>query len=160
MGYVEDCIDKRRDKMEKEILEIISKNLPEQVGSVLKKRLEQAEKDTELVKQLGATICEQEIKLRALTKELDRHRFLDMKQKELNKQEDELSKRERNMSVWEANLRGSEAEKRADELAGFVGMVFRSPIFRKNVNGYQYVPSGQYGTINQPHNQTEETTEE
>lgn len=146
--------------MEKEILDIISKNLPEQVGSVLKKRLEEAEVDKKRIEQLENSVKYNTDKVLTLEKQLTEYKVLEVRQKVLDSREQEISKRENNQRVWEAELKALEADKRANELAGFVGMVFKSPIFRKSVSGYQYVPNGQYGQIQQSHNHMEEETQE
>lgn len=146
--------------MEQEILEIINKSLPTQMGSILKKRLEQADADKARLESCLRMIDNLKAQVEDVEKDIENYKGREVKQQELNTREEEIGKRERSMQVWEANLRGSEAEKRANEIAGFVGMVFKSPVFRKSVSGYQSVPNGQYGTIQQPHNHTEETTEE
>lgn len=146
--------------MEKEILDIISKNLPEQVGSVLKKRLEEAEGDKKRIEHLEYSVKYNTDKVLILEKQLGEYKVLEVRQKELDSREKEISKRENNQKVWEAELKALEADKRAIELAGFVGMVFKSPVFRKTVSGYQHVANGQYGTQYQPHTHTEEETQE
>lgn len=146
--------------MEKEILDIISKNLPEQVGSVLKKRLEEAEADKKRIEEIEYSVKYSRDKIVTLENQLGEYKKLEVRREDLDRREEEISKRERNMQVWEANVKSIEADKRANELAGFVGMVFKSPVFRKSVNGYQYVSQGQYGALQHPHNHIEETTEE
>lgn len=146
--------------LEQEILEIISKNLPEQVGSVLKKRLEEAEADRKRVEDMDYTVKYNRDKIATLEEQIKKYEALEVWQKDLDIREKEISKRESNQKVWEAELRANEADRRANELAGFVGMVFKSPVFRKTVSGYQYVASGQYGTQQAPHNHMEDTTED
>lgn len=150
--------------MTEEIKVIIEKNLPAQVGDVLKIRLKQADKDAE---ELKATViaynnARKEIELHLA--KIEEYRKLDERNAALNKREEDVSERERNKKVWEAELKLSEAEKRISENVNFVGMVFRSPIYRKSTSEYynhmDHYTNGGSEKYKSSQNSTEETTTE
>lgn len=142
--------------MEKEIEEIIKKNLPAQVGETLRKTLEQGEKyKVELDATVHSFECERK-KVVALESRIDEYKKSDERNSKLEARETAVSEKERNQKVFEAELKLAEAEKRTTDATNFVGMVFKSPIYRKttfeNENGMQnwnsqtnrneFVPSG------------------
>lgn len=120
--------------MEKEIEEIIKKNLPAQVGDVLKARLEQAGLDAVKVKQLEGTLLHRNSEITNLNKTIEEYRKLDERNSKLDAREKGIEERERKQDVWEANLKVTEMEKRITDNTNFVGMVFKSPIFRKTTS--------------------------
>jgi hypothetical protein len=146
--------------MTSEIQAIIEKNLPAEVGNTLKIVLERGEKDAQRVEVLGVDLKNAKEQISDITAKLNKYISLDKYQDELDKREKAISEKERNQKVIEAELKAVEAEKRAGELAGFVGMVFKSPIFRKSIFGSQPVPSGQYGVVTQGFNKETTVAEE
>lgn len=142
--------------MEKEIEEIIKKNLPAQVGEVLKTRLEQAERDANTVKSQSEQIVSKTATILGLEKTISDYKQFDNRNSALEAREKAVAEKERNQKVFEAELKLAEAEKRTADATNFVGMVFKSPIYRKttfeNENGMQswnsqtnrneFVPSG------------------
>lgn len=124
--------------MEKEIEEIIAKHLPAQVGDVLKKTLEKAALDAREVAIQKETILSNRTTIADLEKRLSAYISLDNYQAALDAREKSISERERNQKVFEAELKLAEAEKRNNDMVGFVGMVFRSPIYRKTVSENDY----------------------
>jgi hypothetical protein len=120
--------------MENEIKAIIEKNLPEQVGNVLKIRLEKAEKDAVRVEELISNCDAKDKRIMCLENQLQKHRIIDQREVDINVRELKVAEAERSQKVFQAELRAAEAEKRANEIAGFTGMVFRSPVFRKTID--------------------------
>lgn len=118
--------------MNEEIKKIIEKNLPAQVGDVLKQRLEQAEKDAVILKQQEEALISRNATIAGFEKQIAEYKKLDERNNKLEEREKAVETKERNSKVFEAELKATEAEKRANELFGFVGMVFKSPIFRKS----------------------------
>jgi len=118
--------------MEKEIQEIIEKNLPAQVGDVLKKRLDQADTLEARVKLLESEISTARKFSNDLTAE-----NAELKEKmefhaSIDERKSEVLDRENRQGIFEAKLKATEAENRANEISGFVQMVFKSPVFRKS----------------------------
>ena len=122
--------------MKQEIQELIAKNLPAQVGEVLKKRLEDADKYEVLVKAQKEMLNDKDGEIKCLKAEIEKYMKFDTRNSELDQREREISKRENTMEVWEAKLKLAEAEKRISDNVNFVGMVFKSPVFRKYTNEY------------------------
>jgi hypothetical protein len=116
--------------MTREISEIIKKHLPAQVGDVLKERLKQADQDATDLENAEKALLARGVDIDRLQKQVAEYRALDARNAELATREELVADRERHQNVFAAELKALEAEKRASELAGFVGMVFRSPIFR------------------------------
>ena len=122
--------------MEKEIEEMIKKNLPAQVGDTLKKRLEKADKDEQIIIMLNDTIANH---VKTISTLQEKGRIMEVKIKtdeDLTGREAAVSKRERDARVIELEYMLKASDMRAGEMAGFVGMVFKSPIFRRTVNQY------------------------
>ncbi len=97
-------------KLEQEILDLIDKDLPNQVGKILKERLEQAEKDCEEVFQLKGKLLETTDLLKKNTLELSSiNSELTKKSKiwgDLETKRIELENRERNFKLEITELRG------------------------------------------------------
>jgi len=119
--------------MENEIKEIIEKNLPAQVGTVLKERLEIAEADARRAKDLERIIQDKDKAIYDLESTISEYRKYDAQWGQLNQREKEITEKERNQKVFEAELKAIEADKRANELQGIVQTVFRSPVYRKSI---------------------------
>lgn len=77
---------------EQEIQEIIKKNLPAQVGDVLKTRLEQAERDANSVANQREQIISKEATIKELEEQLEKYRKFDIRNDGLDKREVELNK--------------------------------------------------------------------
>lgn len=120
--------------MTDEINEIIKKNLPAQVGELLKQRLDQAESDAkELIRYKQADTDKAKI-IRELEETIKEYKKQDDRNSKLELREKEVEQAERNRKVFEAELKLAEAEKRLADNTNFVGMVFKSPIFRKSTS--------------------------
>ena len=142
--------------MTEEIKAIIEKSLPAQVGEILKQTLEKGKKDEA---ELKATVIAYDNARKEIEKHLAKindYKQFDERNSKLEARENAVSEKERNQKVFEAELKLAEAEKRTTDATNFVGMVFKSPIYRKTTfeseNGMQswnsqtnrneFVPSG------------------
>lgn len=138
------------EALQKEITEAIEKQLPAQVGDLLKKRLVKAEEDEVKVAQLHELLNTKREAISNLEAKLSKYQELDAYKKLLDDRENTISLKERNIKVFEAELKTVEAEKRVNEMFNLVGTVFRSPVFRssynKNDSCTQEYVNGQYVT--------------
>jgi len=127
--------------MTEEIKAVIEKNLPAQVGSTLKDVLAQGEKDARELKDLRESYGFAQKRISELEQKLSDYRVLDERNAALDHREAEVDQKIRDQKVFEAELKATAAEARANEMAGFVGMVFRSPVFRRHINEYDHYGS-------------------
>lgn len=117
-----------------EINEIIKKNMPSEVGNNLKKLLEEGEEcknKLDILERVKKDLSDEVVFLKSTIQEYQK---LDERNSKLEEREKDVVQKEINQKVFEAELKATEAEKRASELSGFVGMVFKSPVFRKTIN--------------------------
>lgn len=119
--------------MDKEIREIIEKNLPSQVGKVLKERLEQAEKDDQSIKDQIKRNNKLIIQERELNKTISDYKKFDERNAKLDARGKEISEKERNFRVAELSIKLEEANKRADVVTEFTKGLVRNTTFRKKV---------------------------
>ena len=124
--------------MEQEIKSIIESHLPAQVGETLRKILEQGERDKAELVTLKNEVSDLRKKNSELQGEVLKMRETATQYNQIVSKTEELKELERNRKVFEAELKLTESEKRVAEMAGFVGMVFKSPIFRKTTNESLY----------------------
>lgn len=129
--------------MEKDIEEIIQKNLPAQVGTVLKNRLEQAEKDAEEVKQQKAYLEERSKEIQAFRVLIEDYKKFDERNLKLEEREKMVTEVERNLKIRELEFQLiSEKEKTEFSKSVALGLV-RNIEYRKNIfdsenqNSYQ-----------------------
>lgn len=132
--------------MKEEIQSIINKNLPAEVGEILRKRLEHADKDAAELKEVKQAWERSKDRVINLESILSKHADLDSKASELRAKEKELATRESNQKVFEAELKCAEAEKRANELSTVVMQVFKSPVYRKQSSGTTALSTGSNGS--------------
>lgn len=120
--------------MTAEINAIIERDLPAQVGAVLKKTLEQAQIDSATVKTQANEILELRSKCLNFSNIIGDYKQKEIELNQIKAQIEKLEKLERERKVFEAETKLNESEKRANEIAGFVGMVFKSPVYRTYVS--------------------------
>ena len=122
--------------MQQELLQVIEKNLPLEVGEVLRKRLEQADKDAKTAELLLVKNTDLERLLSqssAMIAKFQNRETAVMESAAINaKTEIDLHKRENDLAKTLADLKATEAEKRADQLKEVLGVVFRSPVYKRN----------------------------
>jgi hypothetical protein len=85
--------------MDIEIKAIIEKNLPAQVGEVLKQRLEQAEKDAATVSFQADSLRQKDRDITALEERTIEYQKFDIRNAELEKREKILEQTERNLKI-------------------------------------------------------------
>lgn len=134
--------------MEKEIKQIISENLPEQVGNVLKARLEKAESDKIHLEELKKVASQYSDEISNLQKDNQKLREKLHWVHELEKRELEIEKRERNIELEISKIQLAEAEKRNGEMSLLVQTVFRSPVYRKHIDNMSLSSYDSMGRMN------------
>lgn len=146
--------------LETEIKESIEKNLPLQVGSILKTRLEKAEKDEkevvslqQQVENLKRTVSDRDSKIKEYEKFDERNNSLNARELELNKKEHNLD-----IEVLKFQL-ATEQDKSSFAKNVALGLV-RNTEYRRNLFDSQNSPDArdQYGNI-QYSNKTQTSTE-
>jgi len=118
---------------EKEIQEIIKKNLPAHVGDVLKQRLLQADEDAIKLVALGKSYDAMAEREKSLISELEKYKQFDERNSSLDNREKELDKRENKLQVDTLTYQlqsEKDKTKHASDLA--LGLV-RNTSYRKNV---------------------------
>jgi hypothetical protein len=124
--------------MEKEIEEIIKKNLPEHVGEVLKKRLTEADNDAfDLVKYKQFYEDTKDSLAKANLK-IEEYKKLDERNFKLEDRERTVAEKERMLDVTTLKIQLEEANKRADTVINFTSGLVRNVEFRKQVYDSQY----------------------
>ncbi len=119
--------------MNKEIKLIIEKNLPAQVGAVLKETLAKAESDAIAVEEGKKTLANLREFNRSLEKRLSDHGKLDDRETSVAARERAVKENEVNQEVAVLKIKLEESEKRADAVTGFTTGLVRNTIFRKTV---------------------------
>lgn len=144
--------------MELEIQKIIAEHLPEQVGAVLKKKLQRADDDAHDIIVLRENLLKKDQQLSHQNEVIADLRSKIIKASELESWEQELNKRQRDMEIEILKLKLEEAEKRNSIGERFVEQIFRSPVYRKRVESIthgSYDAAGRYSTTHStPINET------
>ena len=122
------------ENLQKEIAEAIDKNLPNQVGELLKKRLEKADSDAVLLEQQRKNIKNQGETIGNLEEKLNKHLELDTKHNFLLMCEKELIKQANSQKVFEAELKMGAANSKVVMLQDLMQTVFRSPVYKKHID--------------------------
>lgn len=117
--------------MTDEIRAVIEKNLPAQVGDVLKKTLEQGQKDAAEVVRLKTDIEALKTSIVNHLRTIDEYKKKDSEYNATEAKAAAVAKAENDIKVTVAELKLAESEKRTADAINFVGMVFKSPVFRK-----------------------------
>ena len=120
--------------MQQEILEVIEKNLPAQIGEILKKRLILLDDYETQIKELNKTIERNREDLSELKKNIKKLEQLKLDEQDINERIKAVAEKERLMQVFELELKLSESEKRITEIVNFASMVLKSPVYRKTTN--------------------------
>jgi hypothetical protein len=126
--------------MEQEIKDIIAKNLPEQVGSVLKEKLEKAEKDAYMLRVVTNDYELKCAEVTSLRRDLEDAKSRINEEISLESWKQTLKDKEKNLELEILKIRLEEAEKRNSIGERLVEQVFRSPVYRK------YVESREHGS--------------
>lgn len=116
-----------------EMQEIIKKNLPAEVGEVLKERLAQADKNAIELESKKAQIETLIGNQNALNKRIDEYVKLNERNARLDERENLIEARERQAKVTELEIMLAEANKRADIVVDFTKGLVRNTSFRESV---------------------------
>ena len=116
----------------KDLNESIEKHLPNQVGEVLRKRLEQADKDSQTVKDQAIKIDLYKIKEKELRNELDNHFKIDNKMSESKRLLKELEKKQRDQEIFELKTKLEAANSNTTAVTDLVGKLFRNTEYKNN----------------------------
>lgn len=152
--------------MKKEIQEIIEKNLPAQVGDVLKKRLEHLEtvegqynnlrNDYNTVKNINTELHSRILELEAKIETQD----------SLTVREKSLEQDQNSLDLTLSNMERDCSNNKVDMMYVILGQVFASPVYRKThtrgktfVNQYDNA-TGEYKDVVDSETETTETREE
>ncbi len=153
-------------EMQKEMQDAISRHLPGQVGSVLKDKLIQMEKDAELLASQATEIANQDKKILELKDIISVNKqewnTIESLQKVLDERDRVVSKKERDQKVFESQLLANTNATRLFDMQEMMRVVFKSPIYKKLVvesytdtdNGDNYKNS--YGSKNTEIEESEE----
>lgn len=145
--------------LEDDIRKAIEQSLPEQVGTLLKQRLTQAEADAKNLKNAEASASSYRSERDALQARLDRHEELSKRIKALDEREAAILKREQNQAVIEA--RHAAAEDKCKAIFELAGMAFRNPRITTFESVNRNMPvTGQYGIEDRHINESRSVTQE
>lgn len=137
-------------ELEKELQESIKKNLPQQVGEVLKTRLEQADKDSTEVKRLKEMLDKYADDKIGLEKQIEEYKQFDSRNSLLESREKEIETKEKQLEVETLKYQlQSEKDKTTFSQNVALGLV-RNVEYRKNIFDNE---SGVNGTTDQYGNQ-------
>jgi len=140
-------------ELEKELQESIKKNLPQQVGEVLKQRLEQADKDANEVKRLKELLDKYADDKIGLEKQIEEYKQFDSRNSLLESREKEIETKEKQLEVETLKYQ-LQSEKDKTEFSQKVALgLVRNVEYRKNIfdtetsgqpvtdtNGYTHYP--------------------
>lgn len=151
-------------ELEKEIQESIKKNLPQQVGEVLKGRLEQADKDSAEVKRLDELVGQYASDKAALEKRIEEYEKFDERNANLNSREKELETERNNLELEKLKYQlQSEKDKTAFSQNVALGLVrnteYRKNIFDSETSGQPFLDGNGYTVYPVPTNKNHISTE-
>lgn len=136
--------------LESEIRAAIEKSLSAEVGTLLKERLAQADKDRDAIKSEQAEHGRTKTKLETAVQSLAAHAELDKREKSLqallvslDERERELFRREVKCEVVETKCAG--AEHRAASIFQLVERIFAKPAFLRTITENDMVPDNRQG---------------
>lgn len=119
--------------MEAEITAIIEKDLPAQVGAILKKRLEQGERDVIDLKTKNEMIVSKNATIVGLEKKIEDYQKLDERNRTLEARENKVSEDERNLKISTLEYK-LEAEKEKTTFSKDVALgLVRNIEYRKHI---------------------------
>jgi molecular chaperone GrpE (heat shock protein) len=131
--------------MHDEIQEIIRKNLPQEVGEMLRERLEEAGNDRIELERANNTLDGCFEKIRELEAQVEKHRCLDDRYHDLRKQENKLQAKENEFELLHTRKDLDREQQRSEELKEIMGMILRPATVRTALQktimgdgGYQY----------------------
>jgi len=134
--------------MENEISEIIRKNLPEQVGKILKDRLEYLEGIESDHKQISKMQDQLQDRIRQLKTQIEEKDELLARHATFDEREKIISARENKMDIHDARTELENERQKITLMERVLNTAFKSPIYRStynhNVNRTDYAENGDY----------------
>lgn len=135
-------------ELEKAIQTSINENLPAQVGETLQKLLAEGKKNAELVEKIQKDYENSAKLINELQSEKAEMKKQLIAQENLYNREDQLKIDQQELDKKILEIKLEESEKRQADAVNFVGMVFKSPVYRKEIsksefNNVQYVSPDQ-----------------
>lgn len=112
-----------------EIRELIQKSLPEQVGNVLRTRLDKADKDTAAVERLTKELMDLDEKLRNAQSFLKNHDAIDKRLIEVEKREAAVVIREAAANLNDFKVKAAESAKQ--DIYTLASIVFKNPTYTR-----------------------------
>ena len=144
----------------KEMEEVIKKNLPEATAVTLKKYIEEAEENKRRLAACDFVIEKNNNIINTLNKQIVTLTGQVKMESELISREKTVFDKENKLEVTLANLKVAEAEKRADAVYNLAGIVFKNPSFTRAISRSGGTSkSTSPGYENNNHNETETVTE-
>lgn len=130
--------------MEQEILDLIKRQLPEHVGSALRERLVQADKDAEAVKAQAEKLKQYSDNVRGLGEQVGKLLSVVGDKAVLDLREKDIEKRERDLELTLARNAYKESEESRQQLFQLIGLVFKNPIYKETIarSTSSYAPNG------------------
>lgn len=113
--------------MEKEIYDIIKKNLPAEVGETLRGVLEQGQKDAQRLSEREKELFKALNDIEDLTIKLQGYQKLDARNESLDKRESDIAKREQKAIEDELRFQLKEVEKRTTDMFTLVSLLVKNP---------------------------------
>jgi len=113
--------------MEKEIYDIIKKNLPAEVGETLRGVIEQGQKDAQRVIELDRYLSERNEDLHSMHEKIQEYEKLDSRNSGLNQRELDIAKREQKATEDELRFQLKEVEKRTVDMFALVSLLVKNP---------------------------------
>lgn len=147
--------------MQEEINEILKKHLPEQVGDVLRERLEQADQDSNSLKTARNSLVQKEEQIEKLKATVQEYQSLNDRNSGLDAREKDISVREVNLAIRELSYQ-LESEKQKTQFAKDVALgLVRNTTYRESAwsskNENIMNPQGYRETVNNTDSTTKTT---
>lgn len=134
------------DTINAEFQAIIDKNLPFQVGEILKKRLQQAEIDAGMVKTQDSMLLKKDENIKGLEKIINDYKSLDSRNAAIETREKAVDLKERQMEVEKLKHELSCSNMRGNDIKELVGILVKNPMAIDLMKSNTSIPiKNQYG---------------
>lgn len=143
-----------------EIKAIIEKHMPQQVGDVLRKRLEQADRDATELNACKQIIADRNVAIQSLNNTIEEYKKFDSRNATLEAREKAASDAERKLEIETLKYQlGAEKDKTLFSQSVALGLV-RNTEYKKSVmsNGNGFTPGSQHGGSHSDSSNITETT--
>lgn len=123
------------------IEDLIRKHLPEHECNVIRNVFNENEQLKKKLADKEISIKSYQDNLKSLQDKVNEYQKLESKFQDLERKEQDVKQREEKLTVELLKTQLQEAEKRADLSREYIGLVFKSPVYRKNITG---ITHGEY----------------